>query len=257
MSILSLGQIVGNNQQGLYKLGERVKTAVSQISAAADAGASANALNDAVITPDRLQARINSFREASHELAKTVSEVAFSTEGAEQIEEQLKALQTQLSDALDAPLDEKTQKKINQFIQVTRTKIDAFSNQVQVPGGSDTATQEGQKTGNSDAGFVKLDSTALLGKKETVTTASDVREMLTIVQNAAGKISELKGDFRKHLESFESMALHLEISMENQIAAGSYLPQENLSVLDMLLGQAGLATQTQGKHLDSGVLNLI
>lgn len=255
MSILSLGQIMVT-QRNLNKLGESVRSAVEQISQTADNSVAGGLDSDAaLVSPQSIKARINTYREASQELARSISEVAFAAEGAGDIQEQLAALEAELGAAADKPLDEKSLQKVNRFIESARVNIDAIAERTQV---ALPAVQEQKKsTENTQQQALKLNSKTLLGNASSVSNLADVRQMMAVVQNAAGKMANLREELKANIESFDVMASHIEVSMENQIAATSYLPQEDLSVFDMLLNQSAAAASAQGNRLQPGIMNLI
>lgn len=256
MSILSLGQIIGGNQRSLYGLGDRVRNAVSEISKTADSSITGGLNTDATtVSSQRLQARINTFREASQELAKSISDVAFAAQGVEDIGEQLAALEAELGAAADKPLDEKLVQKVNKFLLNTRTQIDAIATRTQILLPAPVEAENSENAQQEVA--VKLTSKEILGEKSSITNIADLRQMLTVVQAAAGKISKLGASLKQDIEEFDVMASHLEVSMENQIAASSMLPQEDISILDILMGQGDAAASVQGNRLQSSLMNLI
>ncbi len=258
MSILSLGQIIGGNQRSLYQLGEKTRTAISEISAGSTSKLASGVTSDSTsVSTQRFQSRMENFRAASQEIAKGVSEVAFAAKGAGDIEEQLASLQAELGAAAERPLDEKSLQKINKAIQTIRGKIDfaAEQNKVILPESEDTSNSKAAK---QTAENIVLNSKALLGGKASVSTISDIREMISVVQNAAGKVKTLGNELHSTLEDYDVMAAHLEVSMENQLAASSLFPQENEpSLLEVLMGYSEQAAAVQGNRLQPSLMNLI
>jgi hypothetical protein len=262
MVALSLNQLIGSTQRGAYPLGDRIRSAVSNISNAAESTANGVAGGDSTsVSSQRIQARVSGFREAAQDVAKTLTEIAFAARGVEQMGDDLSELQTLAQAALKAPLDEKTLTKLNKAVQSTRASVDktvaanAFlAPEVATPeGGADVAA-----TQNEAENTPKISSKSLLGAEKTLTSEIDVRNLITTLQQAKSQLGSLDKDIKQMLESYDSMATHLDVSMENQIAARSTLPQQQeLSLLEAVFGNPSQAIFAQSAHLSPSFLGLI
>ncbi len=258
MSVLNLSQIVGGSQRNLYQLGERVRSAVSDISKAADS--SVNTTQDsATISSQRMQARATGFREAVQDIAKNVSELSLAARGSEDIAGKLAELEAISLQASQEPADEKSLQKFGAAVKKIRAEIDNIASQSKF---ADTAATADKKPGATAAKAepqqIQLNSNALLGAEKEITSLSDIRNMITTVQNASGKLAAVQDDIKSMFESYEMMAVHLEISMENQIAASSVLPTDSdLNPLQLLLGNPNQAGAAQTGKLPTDLLNLI
>lgn len=257
MSILSLGQIAAN-QSSLYKLSQKASTAVSDVSKAAESSAvdTATQQDSATVSAQRAQAKVTSFREAAQGAAKNLAQVAFALRGTDAMSAELTDLKTLARKALENPLDAKNLEKLNKAIKAGRSNLDQIALKNQFPQAA-VSNPSGAPEGESQAILPELNGEVLLGKNTPITSEADLRNFLTTVENSATQIRALHQDVKEMMHSYENMALHFEISMENQQAANSIFPQQTGSVLDALFGNSNQALFAQGNRLSPQIMNLI
>lgn len=248
MSILSLGNITGN-QRGAYQLTEKARSAISDISKAADKSVPQTAEQDSTtVAAQRSQAKITSFREAAQGVAKDLAQVAFALRATEKVSGELGNLQTLAKKALENPLDEKALEKLNKAIKNSRNTIDFLAAKNTLP----------QTAEDEESDLPKLDAGSLLGKEAPITSKEDLQKFLGVVEKADKQVESLNADVRELMDGYESMSTYFEISLQNQLAAGAVFPQSTeSSLLDALLGGSSQALAAQGNRLSPEIMNLI
>jgi hypothetical protein len=252
MSILSLGQIA-NTQRSGYQITDKARTAISDMSNAADKSVDTTEQDSATSAAQRSQAKITSFREAAQSAAKDIAQVAFALRATEKLGGELSNLQSLVKKALENPLDAKAFEKLNKAIKSGRSDLNQVADNSQM-----TLPKADKTKADSQAILPKIDADALLGKEAEITSEADLRTFLTTVENAASQISGLNKEARKLMDSYESNVVHFEISLQNQLAAGSTFPKgDELSILDAMFGNASQATSAQGNRLSPEIMNLI
>lgn len=253
MSVTSLGQLVGGGQRNIYQLNERARNAIAEIGQTADNRVTLRGEQDSTtISAQQFQARADGFREVAQEIAKNVSELATALRNFEKFSTQLGDLEQLAAATLESPFDDKVAAKLNTAVKKVRAEIDKGAQNSSLAAVDDGVTPEATK---NEPALPKITSAALLGDEKEITSVSDVRNLISTVQNAAGKLATIQSDIKSTLESYDVMATHIEVSVQNQMAANSLFPADDeLNALEMLLGQPNQAAAAQGGNLPGNLL---